>query len=419
MITIDGSTLEGGGGLVRSVLALSSILNKSIQIHSIREHRPDGRGLRPGHNTSVDAIGKLSAASVKGNVPSTSELEFVPHVSMDRLRAPLTSSMDIHLGGSASIFLIAVLPYLLFARLGSTTFSYNLAFDADSTFTLTLQAGMLCLSAPSYFYMRQVYLPVFRSIGITEENLSFTEDYKQGWQTDDLQVPGRMVVHLKPLSQPLNGFVLKSRGALQRIHVTAHVPKKFLEQFKRILQVEIEASIASEARQRLEVVIDTIESNAEGQYHLLMTATTSSPTSYLGYEQNYPKPCFPPEIEGNEQQIAYRLIRSCIRGLWKELSRGSAVDEHMEDILAIYQAMACGFSSVVAGGNEMPVPEFCLDYAALGPKGAEYDLDIHNIHRETSWWIIQQLAGVRFEEQKDNQGRSCHGCIGLGLGHSA
>jgi len=49
--------------------------------------------------------------------------------------------------------------------------------------------------------------------------------------------------------------------------------------------------------------------------------------------------------EGSEDTLLY-LMHVCIRGSSDQLSRGNAVDDHMEDMLAIYQTLANGFSSI-------------------------------------------------------------------------
>ena len=48
---------------------------------------------------------------------------------------------------------------------------------------------------------------------------------------------------------------------------------------------------------------------------------------------------------GTENTLLY-LTCVCIHGLSDQFSRGNAVDDHVEDMLAIYQTLANGFSSV-------------------------------------------------------------------------
>ncbi|KAK8096161.1 hypothetical protein PG999_014183 [Apiospora kogelbergensis] len=202
-----------------------------------------------------------------------------------------------------------------------------------------------------------------------------------------------------------------------------------MELFKKIATIELEQAIPCDGLPtqddgaRVEVVLDVIEAIPEAvdQYHLLLAATTSAPVSYIGYELNYPQPLseerFPAELWRDEEAIATFLCRACIWGLWCELRRGHRVDEHLEDLLTIYQAMASGFSSTTVANEsgDMEVEGFSMDSPALGPNGFKYDVDTSSIHRETSWWMAQHLAGIKLEEKtiEDNLHR---GCIGLGLG---
>lgn len=66
MIQIDGSLFEGGGQMIRSSIALSMILGKEFQIHSIRKNRPS-----PGINNQLRSV--FSAFTEK--VPKMGETE--------------------------------------------------------------------------------------------------------------------------------------------------------------------------------------------------------------------------------------------------------------------------------------------------------------------------------------------------------
>jgi RNA 3'-terminal phosphate cyclase (ATP) len=46
-VEIDGSLFEGGGQMIRSSLALATIINKGFRMHLIRKNRP-----KPGNNNN-------------------------------------------------------------------------------------------------------------------------------------------------------------------------------------------------------------------------------------------------------------------------------------------------------------------------------------------------------------------------------
>ncbi len=369
VIELDGSVYEGGGGLIRYAISYSSLLSRPIRIHSIRANRPGVQGLRFEHTVAIDTLRQLAAASVEGNTARSRELRFTPHRDTEILRNQSSANMDIKAEGAASILLIALLPYMLFSHVAPQVSQSGQAFASDQTFELVIRAGTLCVKAPSVFYMRHVLLPTFKLIGIGEENLFLSEEHKQGWHTQGAKYPGKIVVRVKPLARSLPGFILEQRGQITKLRATAHVPPEVLQDFKERLHVEITDLLSTKKAQayHIEIDIDVFESAAYGQYHLLLAVETSLPTAFLGYEEVYPQTDrFPSEIKDDQAKVAEYLIRGCIRGIWRELRRGNAVDEHAEDILVMYQALASGFSAVESGHNDRPVPEFNLDSKALG-----------------------------------------------------
>ena len=48
-VHLDGSTLEGGGQLLRNAIALSAIQQIPVRIDRIRQNRPSGGGLKAQH----------------------------------------------------------------------------------------------------------------------------------------------------------------------------------------------------------------------------------------------------------------------------------------------------------------------------------------------------------------------------------
>ncbi len=63
MIEIDGSIGEGGGQVLRTALALSTLTQQPFHIYNIRKNRPQP-GLKAQHLTAVEALKQLCNAGV-------------------------------------------------------------------------------------------------------------------------------------------------------------------------------------------------------------------------------------------------------------------------------------------------------------------------------------------------------------------
>ncbi|KAK4156180.1 RNA 3'-terminal phosphate cyclase/enolpyruvate transferase [Chaetomidium leptoderma] len=408
-IVIDGTAYEGGGGLVRYALAFACILNRPVRIHSIRAGRPGVGGLRSEHTVAVSTMARLTSAVVVGNQTASRELTFTPYAGLDARSQPFLDKLDVALEGSASIFLVAMLPYLLFSHLASKM--HHIPPGPDE-FELTIRAGTLCVKAPSIFYLRQVFLPSMALVGIGSDYLSILPGHEQGWHTDTNKVPGKMTARIKPLLTPLPAFVLHRRGRVQTVRATAHVPRQLRDKFKRALEAELADAISRDAG--VGIAVDVFPSVVDHQYHLLLVAEATAPAAFLGYEQVYPQgDVFPSDLDGDTDSIIRHLIRACIRGLWAELRRGNATDENLEDMLALYQSLAVGFSSVITPGNGCPVPELNIKTPAL--RDNYYKIDTSSMHRETSWWMVRQFTGFQ-PGTAQVEGSERVGCHGIGFG---
>ena len=77
MLTIDGSSGEGGGQILRTALALSTVTGKPFRIEKIRAGRPKP-GLLRQHLTAVKAAATISGAAVGGAELGAGAVTFTP-----------------------------------------------------------------------------------------------------------------------------------------------------------------------------------------------------------------------------------------------------------------------------------------------------------------------------------------------------
>lgn len=144
MKVVDGSMGEGGGQILRTVLALSLITGTPVRIENVRARR--GRpGLRAQHLAAVRAAARVGAARVEGAEIGSTRLVFEPGPV-----AGGTFEIDIGTAGSTTL----VLQTLLLALL-----------RADAPTTLVLVGGTHNPMAPSFDFIERAYLPVLRRMG--------------------------------------------------------------------------------------------------------------------------------------------------------------------------------------------------------------------------------------------------------------
>jgi len=276
---------------------------------------------------------------------------------------------------------------------------------------LRIKAGTLCVKAPSYHYLSQVLIPTLNSIGLAR-HINLEPVFEQGWHTGAVKTQGFLRATVIPLEKALSSFQLLRRGKLVEILATGTVPPPQRALFKKILDSEILAVFARTSTEDSPIfTIKVDESNQPMQYHLLLAARTEAPQAYLGYDQTYPQAnIYPADLEKDEEMKLTFLARVCILGLVKELRTGSAVDEHMLDILTPYQALAVGTSTIALKsdeGSRIENGEF-----KMGEIDDRYHLDTSSLHKETSHWVAGQMTGVEFRQEGWHE--SCEG-IGVGV----
>lgn len=109
MITLDGSYGEGGGALVRTALALSTLTGKEFKVNNIRAGRKKP-GLKAQHLTAIKALKQISDAQTNEIAMGSTELWFKPGVATKGIY-----EIDIGTAGSISLLLQALILPCMFA----------------------------------------------------------------------------------------------------------------------------------------------------------------------------------------------------------------------------------------------------------------------------------------------------------------
>jgi RNA 3'-terminal phosphate cyclase (ATP) len=224
MLPIDGSSGEGGGQILRTALALSTVTGKPFRIEKIPAGRPKP-GLLRQHLTAVKAAAKISGATITGAELGSGS--FTPGPVN-----PGEFAFSVGTAGSATLVLQTVLPALLIAHARSK---------------LLLEGGTHNPTAPPFDFLVKSVLPLINRMGpIVTAELERPGFYPAGG--------GRFNVSIAPAPRLLPLEMLE-RGAIRSIRtraVVANLPRSIavreVKLIGRLLALSEDALIVEEIR---------------------------------------------------------------------------------------------------------------------------------------------------------------------------
>jgi len=205
MIEIDGSFMEGGGQILRTALALSTLTGKPFVVDNIRHNRPKP-GLKAQHLSCLDALQRLASARVQGARLAAVRLSFQPQPV-----APGKLVLDIGTAGSITLLLQSLLLPCMFA---GAAVRLCIKGGTDTRWSIPLD------------YFTHVILPFlnpFATVKINEVHRGF---YPKGRGLLDLTITPRFCLHL---FKTFDSFHDHLRKHVSRIHLARQLQPDRIE----------------------------------------------------------------------------------------------------------------------------------------------------------------------------------------------
>lgn len=215
-ITIDGSLGEGGGQILRTILAMSIVIGRPFRLFNIRAAR-NNPGLQPQHLAAVNAATVISHARVQGNEKDSQELLFEPSTA-----TPGDYFFSVGTAGSTSLVLQTLLPALMLANEPSS---------------LIIEGGTHNPLAPPFDFLEYAFLPLLNRMGptisATLERPGFAP--KGGGRLHVVIQPSTC---LKPLNLTERGQLLSQYAMVWLSHLPEHIAKRELAVIQRSLDYD-------------------------------------------------------------------------------------------------------------------------------------------------------------------------------------
>ncbi len=337
MIEIDGSQKSGSGTILRLSIALAAILGQPLHIYNIRQNRPQP-GLRPQHLEAVLTAARLCDAELEGAELNSRELWFKPK----KVRGGKVEA-EIGTAGSIPMLLMTVLPICVFAE--------------NSVHLHVSKGGTDVQNSPTINYIRHVFLPTLRRMGIS----AALTVHKYGYYPKgmgEVTITTESCKSLKPLC-------LENFGKIQAIKGVSVCT--FLAE-RRVAERQAKAAndYLKEKGYTADIQIINDKSNPLQKGSSLVLWAEASASAILGAD-----------AIGELRKTSETVGREAAEKLYAEISTKPTVDVHLADMLIPYVALAEGRSAYLT--------------RAISE------------HLETNIWLAEKMLNVKFEVKKVNQ----------------
>ena len=299
MIRIDGGYLEGGGQILRTSLALSTILNKEVNIFNIRKNRSNP-GLREQHLRVIEAFKDIFNSSCKGDYLGSDNIYFYPSKEIKKNYIKITPRTSASIG----LILQAVLPTIYFL---------------DKKITLEISGGTAGKWSIPFDFYPYIIFPI----------LGVDADYKVERRGYYPKGGGVVIIEFKNFSY--KKIELTERGKLEKIKILSFASEDL--KIKKVAERQAEF-----AKNILEERLKEVYFDIDISY--FKTLSTGSELNLCAYFSGGIR--LWADALGEKSKSSEEVAKEASLKLLKEIDSNSCCDLHLADNLILYLAFLKG-----------------------------------------------------------------------------
>lgn len=392
MIDIDGSILEGGGQVTRMAIGLSALLRKPITIHNIRGGRPKP-GLKAQHVCGLHLVQRLAGGHLEGAKLNSSKIIYKPAAVAATVDESEDQVFDCEIGTAGATTLLAqvALPVALFR-------------PASKTITLELKGGTHTDFAPPADYYQSVFLKALANCyGIGQQHVQ-CQVVKRGYFPKG---GGLLRLKIAPIQTSLKAMSIVDHGQLLSIGVHASTAGKVPQNVAHQMASGA-CHVLSSARysKNINISVDTQYFDQEKAFgngssvlcKATVTAlrfTSSSGSSDQATTEKAATECFLAGSAVGNNSSKNRSTdpsdfgKKAAQMLLTDLEKQVCFDQHLQDQMIIFMALAQGRSRILTSG---PL----------------------TLHTKTAIYIAELMTQAKFTVEDINENQSIIECQGIG-----
>ena len=318
MIKLDGSYLEGGGQIVRTALALSTLTGKPFVVDKIRSGRKQS-GLKAQHLYGIKALEKLCNAKTKYAELGSDKLEYIPGKIGGK-----TISIDIGTAGSITLLLQSLLIPAIFS--GKKT-------------RVTIKGGTDVKWSMPIDYLNDVFLPIVRRYADIELKLKKRGYYPKGGGLVDIFIKSRYDINdfedfkdfLKYLRENEKEIDLVGRGNIVYIKGVSNAAKELEKSRVSERQAMSAKHVLSKFGVPIKIRTEYGDSLSIGSVITLLAIFDNNEKTIIGADSL-----------GEKGKKAEIVGKEAAETLMKEIESNAAVDKNMADNLIPFLGLIKG-----------------------------------------------------------------------------